>query len=292
MENSMDQQKQTYISPIDNIRNSYSSLSSAQKTIANLILDQAENVCFMRLEDISKKIGVTNVTVIRFVKKIGYESFGAFKKDLQNYIQNNVPKRIVKSEVSAFRDSSVDDMIHRVIQNEFDLMKATYDAIPIEVLYETALCIKNARKIYIVGTGLNEPVSKVLLTRLKYFSLDAQIIHDDNPTLLPYSLINIGKDDVFIIFSFPNYKNFAINIAKCAQDMGCHTICITDRPTSPVAYYAEKLLLCQTSSLIYYNSMTAPTSLVTMLSSILAVCIQKDEAVQERLNHISSYFNE
>ena len=194
MENSMDQQKQTYISPIDNIRNSYSSLSSAQKTIANLILDQAENVCFMRLEDISKKIGVTNVTVIRFVKKIGYESFGAFKKDLQNYIQNNVvPKRIVKSEVSAFRDSSVDDMIHRVIQNEFDLMKATYDAIPIEVLYETALCIKNARKIYIVGTGLNEPVSKVLLTRLKYFSLDAQIIHDDNSTLLPYSLINIGK---------------------------------------------------------------------------------------------------
>ena len=114
----MDQQKQTYISPIDNIRNSYSSLSSAQKTIADLILDQAENVCFMRLEDISKKIGVTNVTVIRFVKKLGYESFGAFKKDLQNYIQNNVvPKRIVKSEVNTFRDSSVDDMIHRVIQN-------------------------------------------------------------------------------------------------------------------------------------------------------------------------------
>ena len=108
----MDQQKQTYISPIDNIRNSYSSLSSAQKTIANLILDQAENVCFMRLEDISKKIGVTNVTVIRFVKKIGYESFGAFKKDLQNYIQNNVvPKRIVKSEEKRLTIPSVLNML-------------------------------------------------------------------------------------------------------------------------------------------------------------------------------------
>ena len=263
----MEQNRPTYTSPIDNIRNSYPLLSPVQKKIADLILEQAETICFMRLEDISKLVGVTSVTVIRFVKKIGYESFGAFKKDLQNYIQTRViPMRIIKSEINTIRNAPTDDIIHGVIQNELDLMQATYDAISSETLLETALIIKNARKIFIVGTGLNEPITEILLTRLRFLCLDAQIIHNDNLTLLPY------------------------NMAKCAQDIGCHTICITDKSTAPIAYYAEKLLLCQTSGLIYYNSMTTPTSLVTILSGILAVQIQKDPETQKRLEHISSFF--
>lgn len=287
----MEHCKQKYTNPLDNIRKSYSLLSPIQKKIADLVLEQAETLCFMRLEDISQLVGVTNVTVIRFAKKMGYESFGAFKKDLQNYIQTRViPKRIIKSEVSDFRDTPTDDMIRRAIQDEFDLMQATYSAISSETLLESAMLIKNARKIYLIGTGLNKPVTEMLLTRLKFLSLDAQIIHDDNVTMIPYYLVNSGTEDVFIIFSFPNYKEFAINVAKCAQDMGCHTICITDKATAPISYYAEKLLLCQTSSLIYYNSMTMPTSLVTILSGILALLIQNDEKTQERLDHISSFF--
>lgn len=287
----MDHLKPANTNPIDNIRKSYPLLSPTQKQIADLVLEQAETICFMRLEDVGKLIGVTNVTVIRFAKKLGYESFGAFKKDLQNYVQTRViPMRVVKSEISNFRDTPTDDFIRHAIQNEIDLMQATYNSISYEVLFEAAMLIKNARKIYIVGTGLNEPITQILLTRLRFLCFDVQIIHNDNLTLIPYQLIHVKADDVFIIFSFPNYKDFAINVAKCAQDIGCHTICITDKSTAPIAYYAEKLLLCQTSSLIYYNSMTAPASLVTILSGILAIQIQKDAKTQERLDHISTFF--
>jgi len=287
----MESQKPADANPIDTIRKSYPQLSSTQKQIADIILEQAETICFMRLEDFGKMIGVTNVTIIRFVKKLGYESFGAFKKELQNYVQTRViPIRIVKSEISNFRNEPTDSFIRSAIQNEFDIMQATYDAISPELLFESAELIRNARKVFIVGTGLNEPVTKMLLTRLRFLCLDVQILHDDNTALIPYQLINVGKEDVFIIFSFPNYKSFAINVAKCVQDMGCHTICITDRSTAPVAYYAEKLLLCQTSSLVYYNSMTAPVSLVTLLSGILAIQMQKDAETQKRLDHIASFF--
>lgn len=287
----MDHLKPANTNPIDNIRKSYPLLSPTQKQIADLVLEQAETICFMRLEDVGKLIGVTNVTVIRFAKKLGYESFGAFKKDLQNYVQTRViPMRVVKSEISNFRDAPADDFIRHAIQNEIDLMQATYHSISYEVLFEAAMLIKNARKIFIVGTGLNEPITQILLTRLRFLCLDVQIIHNDNLTLIPYQLIHVKTDDVFIIFSFPNYKDFAINVAKCAQDIGCHTICITDKSTAPIAFYAEKLLLCQTSSLIYYNSMTTPTSLVTILSGILAIQVQKDAKTQERLDHISSFF--
>lgn len=287
----MENLKSGSTNPIDNIRRTYPLLSPTQKRIADLVLEQAESICFMRLEDVAKLIGVTNVTMIRFAKKLGYESFGAFKKDLQNYVQTRVaPMRVVKSEISNFQDTPADDFIRHAIQNEFELMQATYDSISCGDLLEAAILIKNARKIFIVGTGLNEPITEILLTRLRFLCLDAQIVHNDNLTLVPYQLIHATPDDVFIIFSFPNYKDFAIHTAKCAQDIGCHTICITDRATSPVATYAEKLLLCQTSSLVYYNSMTTPTSLITILSGILAIQIPKDSKTQERLDHIATFF--
>lgn len=287
----MESQKTTNTNPIDMIRKSYPLLSATQKHIADLILEQVETICFMRLEDFSKLVGVTNVTVIRFVKKLGYESFGAFKKELQNYVQTRViPVRIVKSEISSFRDAPTDDFISSAIQNEFDIMKATYDSVSPDVFLEAAEIIRNARKVFIVGTGLNEPVTKILLIRLRFLCLDVQVLYDENVALIPYQLINVSKDDVFIIFSFPNYKNFAINVAKCVHNIGCHTICITDRSTAPIAYYAEKLFLCQTSSLIYYNSMTAPVSLVTILSGILAIQMPKDEETQKRLDQIASFF--
>lgn len=288
----MKQTQPAYTTPINTIQKAYPLLSETQKKIADLVLTQAETICFLRLEDFSKLAGVTTVTVIRFAKKLGYENFGAFKKDLQNYIQTMViPMRIVKSELNDLRETPTDDIICRAIQNELELMQKTYDSISFETLFETAMIIKKARRIFIVGTGLNGPIAEILLTRLKFLCLDAQIIYPDNLTLLPYMLVNAGEDDAFILFSFPNYKEFTINMAQCAQALGCHTICITDKLTAPIASYAEQLLLCQTSSLIYYNSMTAPTSLVTVLSGILAVLIQKDAKTQERLDYISSFFN-
>ncbi len=280
-----------YRNPLESIQNVYPDLSPTQKRIADLILEEIETICFLRLDEVSQKADVTTVTVIRFVKKLGYESYGAFKKELQNYVQTMIiPKRIVKSEIQNYRDEPASSIISRAIQNEFALMSATYEAMPTETLIDAANLLRNARRIFIAGTGLTLAAAEMLLIRLNFLGLDAQILPHDNLTVLPYQLASACPDDVFIIFSFPNYKRFAIDVAKCASSMGCHTICITDKLSSPVASYAEKLLLCQTSSLVYYNSMTMPVSLVTILCTILAVQLSKDPEMEEKLKQISSFF--
>lgn len=287
----MNQSEFTYRNPVDIIHRMYSGLSPTQKRIADMMLEEAETICFLRLDEVSKKAEVTTVTVIRFVKKLGYESYGAFKKDLQNYVQTMiVPKRVIKSEIQNFKDEPAAEIIQQAITNEFNLMTATYKSMPVDTLIEVAELLKNSRKIFIAGTGLNQAVAEMLLVRLNFLCLDAQILPHDNLTVLPYQLTATGPDDVFVIFSFPNYKRFAIDVAKCAQSLGCHTVCITDKPSSPVAAYAEKLLLCQTSSLVYYNSMTMPVSLVTILASILAVQISTDPKTKEKLDQIGEFF--
>ena len=106
--------------PAELIRQSYQTLSPVQKRIADLILGEIETVCFLRLDEVSKKADVTTVTVIRFVKKLGYESYGAFKKELQNYVQTMIiPKRIVKAEIQNFREAPASDIIRQDLEKDF-----------------------------------------------------------------------------------------------------------------------------------------------------------------------------
>lgn len=287
----MNQSELTYGNPVETIQKIYPDLSPIQKKIADLMLEETETICFLRLDEVSKKAEVTSVTVIRFVKKLGYESYGAFKKDLQNYVQTMIiPKRVIKSDIQSLKGEAAADIVRQAVDNEFKLMAATYEAMPVDTLIEAADLLKNARRIFIAGTGLNQPVAEILLTRLNFLCLDAQILPHDNLNVLPYQLTTAGPEDVFVIFSFPNYKRFAIDVAKCARSLGSHTICITDKISSPIAPHAEKLLLCQTSSLVYYNSMTMPVSLITILSSILAVQISADPKTREQIEQISAFF--
>ena len=79
-------------------------------------------------------------------------------------------------------------------------------------------------------------------------------------------------------------------IAQTAhQQLSSKVIAITDKPTAPPAQYSDIALLCQTSGLVYYNSMTSPISLVTILVSMIAMRREgKYPELQKRLAGLSS----
>jgi DNA-binding MurR/RpiR family transcriptional regulator len=101
----------------------------------------------------------------------------------------------------------------------------------------------------------------------------------DNINLLPRKLVNCDENDLFIIFSFPNYTQALGDLAKCVKSLGSKVICITDKAISPPAMFSDILLICQTSSIIFYNSMTAPSSLVNIIVTLLA--IELNSAIKE-----------
>jgi hypothetical protein len=56
----------------------------------------------------------------------------------------------------------------------------------------------------------------------------------------------------------PNYNKSIGQVARSAR-LWQKVICVTDKTASPPSCYSDVILLCQTSSLVFYNSMTALT---------------------------------
>lgn len=278
--------------PVERIRASYDALSKTQQRIADLLLERGDAVCFMSLTEFGEAAGVTSVTVVNFCKKLGYASFSDFKKELQNYIQTMIsPRSVVKSNLGDYRGQPDKSLLIRAMEHEIELLTLTCQMISLDNILCAVDLLYGARKIYLAGKGLSVPVAEIFLTRLDFLCKDARILSLSNLNLLPNRLSGANEEDVFVIFSFPNYSPVLGDLAHCARHLGSKIICITDKATAPPACYADVLLLCQTSSLVYYNSMTAPVSIVTVLSSLLAIKDSDQSGLRkEKLQELSRFF--
>lgn len=278
--------------PIERIKSCYGHLTKAHKKIADFVLARDDIGSFLSLTDLSEQSGVTAVTVVKFCKSIGYDTFSDFKKDLQSYMQAMIlPRGVVKADLNKFSTMDKLESINAIIQSEEMLLKDTYSLISSESINNVIQLILSAKRVYLAARGISIPIAQILQTRLDFLSIESTLIKMDNINILPRKLINCGKDDVFIIFSFPNYSQSLGDLAECVKELDCKLICITDKMMAPPAAYSDVVLLCQTSSIIFYNSMTVPSSLVNVLATLLAIELKEQMSHNsDKLSEISNHF--
>ena len=63
-------------------------LTKTQKIIAEYVLDNASEACFMTSTEIALKLGVSESSVIRFSRTIGFDGFMDFQKALRKDYQH------------------------------------------------------------------------------------------------------------------------------------------------------------------------------------------------------------
>lgn len=66
------------------------SLTKTQKMIAKYVLDNSADACFMTSTEIAMKLGVSESSVIRFSRSLGYDGFMDFQKNLRKDYQDKV----------------------------------------------------------------------------------------------------------------------------------------------------------------------------------------------------------
>lgn len=283
--------------PIERIKQEYKKLSNTQKRIADFIIESPEIACFLSLNELAEITDVSAVTIGRFSKKLEYNNFPDLKTNLQIYVQSMIsPKNVIKQNIRYNNDTiniHNSDIMYEIIENEKGLLNQTYDILNRNSILEAVKVMLTARKIFIVSKGLTIPVAETLLLRLQFLSINAELLKMDNLNLLPRRILDANEQDVFIVFSFPNYTQSIGTVAQSAKYLGSYIITITDKTSSPPACYSDIILLCQSSSLIFYNSMTAVLSLINTMASLLTASLNKElETRKEKISELNNFFKE
>lgn len=103
-------------------------------------------------------------------------------------------------------------------------------------------------------------------------------------------MFRIDKEDVCIAISFPRYSKQTVNAIRFVSDRGAKIVAITDSDTSPIASYADCLLVARSDMASVVDSLVAPLSLINAL--IVAVTLSKREEVINNFNKLESIWDE
>ncbi len=270
------------------------SLTKTQEKIAKFVLDNSADACFMTSTDIASRLEVSESSVIRFSRSLGFEGFMDFQKALRKDYQDKVlsisntitipAQRIVKQ---AKLDNN-SEYVNRHFKNAARNLESVFSENPISAFEAAADAIIGSKRKYVLATRGNSCLRDYFLLYLKHMVPNVESANSSS--ISPFDhLCNIGKEDCLIIFSFPRYSSLDKLAAQMAQESGAKIIVITDKPSSLLSPYASVLITVPVDSNTFFNSMVAPQF---VSEALLDTISHKVKGIEKRLKKIDRYLDE
>ena len=255
------------IEVITQIKSTYSSLTKSEQKVGEFILNNIDKIAYMSVTEVAKSCNVGEATVLRFCRRLGYNGFHGFKKEIIDIFQEE--RNINTSKI---QDEVFDEMS--------TMLEHTLQVQNLDVINEVAEKIKEANNIFIYGLGLSSLCAKAAEIRLSFLGYRVYAFEDKHIQLLKANLVS--EDDVVIGLSVSGTTIETLRNIEIAKKSGATIVGITNYNPSPLSDLSDYVLLSASKEV-----METGTTLVTLTSQIFIIeqiCSSLSRIDSERVN--------
>ncbi len=261
--------------------------SKGQKRIAQFILDHADEAAFMTAFKLGETVGVSESTVVRFAAELGFDGYPKLQKAIRDLIRSKL-NSIQRIEVTKSRMAD-DDVLENVLQSDIANLRQTLEELPKDTFNKAVDAVINARKVYIFGAGSCRSLANFTAYYLKMMLGDIHLVYTSSEMEILEEMFHINENDVLIGLSFPRYSSKAVRTLHFAHSRKAQIIAITDNQLSPIAQYADYLLLAHSDMATIVDSLVAPLSIINAL--IVAVAVKTLDKNREKLTELEELWD-
>ena len=269
------------------LENEIGHFSKGQKKIAEYVGENYDKAAFMTAAKLGQAVGVSESTVVRFAIELGFDGYPEFQNALSNLIKNKLTS-VQRVEVAS--EQLGDDILGRVSSLDIDLIKKTVEEINREAFNESVQRITKARKIYIIGVRSASAIASFIHFYFRLFFENVCLVSTTSSAEVFETIMDISAEDVLIAISFPRYSKRTVKAAHYSHMNGATVIAITDSAVSPLAAYADELLIARSGTTTFVDSLVAPMSIANAL--IAAVGLQKKEEISNTFRRLEEIWDE
>lgn len=271
-------------------------LTKTGKRIAEFILDHTEESFFMTSTDLATAIGVSDTSIIRFTRSLGYDGFNDFKKDMKNNFneifmkKKNIfisPLELLERNIPIMQDRII---LEQYFSQSLKNLELTLERNDSEKFESVAKILVQSRRKYITGfrgcSGLASWMSYILSHMLEDVNENTE-----SGAIAFEKILDINGNDVLVLFNLPRYNNIGIDILKFFKSKGSKIIVITDKVTAPAADNADILFIAPTENISFFNSHLASLficeGILNSTSKLIGTC--NEDRLKTIENFISPY---
>lgn len=221
------------------IQEKYGTLTKKQKTIADYMLRNAEEMCFITLKQLSADVGCSEMTILNLCTALGYGNFNEVKYEFRKQAAS------CRREAVSRDDASYD--LPYIPRGELDDSSGLF------------------------SRGVSCQLAKYMLTRLTMNGVACMAVDTESGDEVQSALHFIDQDALVIAISFPDYYFMTTRLAQFAKSRGAALLGITDSSRSELAGLCDMCLCCPTGTRLFLNSLTTPMLAANFLTMAVSV---------------------
>ena len=265
---------------MNRIQSNLPEFSKGQRLIARYITEHYDKAAFMTASRLGATVGVSESTVVRFATELGYDGYPHLQKTLQEMIRNRLTA-VQRMEVTNDRMGNR-DVLQTVLSADVEKIRMTLDEIDRDAFHSAVQAITGARRIYILGVRSSSALANFIGF---YFSLIF-----DNVKLVNTNTVSEIFEQILRVGSFPRYSKRTLSAMQYSKDQGAQVIALTDSRLSPLARYADHVLVAKSDMASFVDSLVAPLSVINAL--IVAVGMNRQQEIEGTFNKLESIWDE
>ncbi|MFL2690033.1 MAG: MurR/RpiR family transcriptional regulator [Gammaproteobacteria bacterium] len=200
------------------IKKSLPDLRKSEQTVAEFVLKDPKSIIMMKTAEASNEMGISEPTLIRFCKAIGFSGFQEFKI--------NLSQQLAADDYFVMYEINEDDSIHVLCEKVFDTtiseilnVRSQIDQAILENAIETLV---NAKRVEFYAFGGSAPVA--MDGQHKFFRLKISSSYISDPHLQFMSANSLEKDDVVVAISQSGTTSALIDSVKIVRKNGVKVI--------------------------------------------------------------------
>lgn len=266
------------------IRKNMMKLTEKEQQIGNYILENKKNIINLTSTQLGEKIGSSQSSIIKFIKKIGFNKFSDFKIQLGKDLENKKNSKTENFHSSLTLEDSFEEIAHKVLNSDIYALEKTIYSQNFENLEEIVQKIKNSKRILIIGTGMSSIVAQDLELKLMKIKIDAK--HYQSTQMQLMNLATLSEEDLVIAISHRGETEEVIKVINKANELGIDTISITTIESNTVSKLSKYNLKTISEETIFRSS-----AISSRMAQLILIDILFLRLVQENYQETKEYID-
>jgi DNA-binding MurR/RpiR family transcriptional regulator len=266
--------------------------SKADRALASYMLAQLGSVPFETAASLAAKVGLSEPTVGRFCRSLGYASF----KDLKDHLKQDIGDRpwLISDRLRDFqaRAQAGEDQLGKGLQLEIAALVAVYETAQTAEWKKVVQRLAHAPAVFATGFQTERGMAQIFVNQLQYLRDRVHLIDlaGGNFAELLLAADNAGAEKpALIVFEARRYSRMARLLVREAKAAGIATTLVTDAFCDWGRDLADEMFVVPTEFNLFWDSTAQMASLANLL--VNSVFIELGPVVEPRMDAIARLYS-
>jgi DNA-binding MurR/RpiR family transcriptional regulator len=266
----------------------YDQLTNSEKRITDFILQNQDEVAFMSAAEVAERLEISEPTMLRFAKTLGFDSYPALRVMLQDRVRDMVNHSTrIRSKLDELRKSG--DIYEQLVISEIDFLTESLHTLDRTAIDQAVDLLKNHQRVFVYGLGPAVSLVDQLEIRLTRSAKHVIPLRTSGREIVE-PLLLMNKNDLLIVIAFHSVNPILRLVLNRANELKTPVILITDTLSDLVGKQATVTVSARRGPVSAFHSLTVPMTIINAMLLTLSAIDQ--DKIMNNLDKLDQLRNE